>query len=67
MMTRWKYVGVRNHIFTYNKNTGYITCSCRTLGTRVSAEQAVPVSERHIRRSVRVMGGLKLEDLTLNT
>lgn len=64
-MDCWKYVGIRGHIFTYDLSTGYISCSCGRLGTRVSKEQAVPTSERHVRHRARAMGSLVLEDLTV--
>lgn len=63
MKRRWKYVGVRNHIFEYNTETGWLTCGCGKLGTRVSAEQSVPVTERHVRFLAKQYGSVVLEEL----
>lgn len=62
-MHRWKYLGVNKHIFSYDKSTAYLKCSCGLMGVRVSIEQAIPTSERHVRNVDRILGSLMFKDL----
>lgn len=62
-MNKWRFVGY-NHLFTYNAENGFLGCSCGDLGTRVSRQQSIPVSERHVRARTKTMGSLVIEDLS---
>lgn len=63
-MHKWKYAGINTHIFTYDRNTAWISCSCGQLGTRVSGPQSIPTAERHIRNRTRNVGSLVIQDLS---
>lgn len=64
MSNVWYYVGVRGHMFSYDHSTAWITCTCGTLNTKVSSQQAIPVSERHVRIRTRHQGSLVRKDLS---
>lgn len=57
-MKIWKFAGYDKHVFTYDTNTGWLSCSCGNYGDKVSSRGAEPESERHVRKFTRSMGSL---------
>lgn len=58
MIIHWEYMGIGEHIFTYDLFTDKLTCNCGYLCVRVPSKDVEAVSERHIQNNVRHIGAL---------